>query len=867
MVSLYFENGNEPYIIEKNGIITGVSESFSGLTEYPMEVFLNKSIAQMISILKMGPEIKIKNFDQETEYFLFTKSLDVRFVNIEIIKEANEIIYTFREKSNSRLEERFNYPLQLLAENIIGISIYSVPDFTMLKANQVYLDFCDAPFNIPENTFGKSIYDIIMGYKDSPIEAIIKHTLVTGKSEYLKELQYDKLARGITYWDQIITPIVEKGNVKYIIINTQDVTEKVIYRENLKQQNAVLKRQTALLDLSGEAIYAWDLYGSIVYWNKGAELMYGYSSDEVIGCINHVLLKTLFPSGVTNITSVLDKYRVWSGEIENTCKDGRKIIIQTRKQVMVNDLGEQIVLANDRNITESKVIEQALKDSEEKYRQLFEHMTNGFGLYEVILNENGEPIDFKYLMVNNAFHKIMNLNPNLLVGKTIKEINPEADENMIKTYCMVGLTGEPFYHEYYSKTFNRYFSVYTFSPKIGQFASVFDDISERKQYELDLILAKESAETANKAKSQFLANMSHEIRTPMNGVLGMAQILEMSLDGENKKMVEMIYTSGNDLLKIINDILDLSKIEAGKVRLTQEKFNIYRLIDEINNIINHLSSQKGLEYICDIDRKIQGDLCGDPDRLKQILFNLLGNAIKFTESGKIELSVRIAKVFEDKLQLVFLIKDTGIGISEDKMGQLFTFFMQADESATKKYGGTGLGLAISKQLINMMGGEICVESKLGSGSEFSFNIILALNKEEMHKNADIGELTQTAAVHSYALLVEDDYVSGVIMETFCGWKGIQLKIVLNGDQALDVLKNETFDFIFMDIQMPDKNGYEVTKAIRDIEKPLYKHTPIIATTAYALLGDRQKCIDAGMDDYIEKPINAEKLYSIIEKYI
>ena len=726
MESFDYENGNEPYITEKKGIVAGVSESFSSLTEYPIEKFIHKTIAQIACIIKMGPQININNIDQESECFLFTKSLEVRFVNIEVITEINQQIYIFREKQNSRLEDKFSYSLQLLSENIIGISIYSVPDFTLLKANQVYLDIFDEPYNDAENTFGRSLYSFLKDYKDSPLEVTIKNTLVTKKSEYFNELRYDKFSRGITYWNQIITPIMEEGKVKYIITNTQDITKTVTYREKITLQNDILKRQTALLNLSNEAIYAWDLYGGIVYWNRGAELMYGYSNEEVIGCTINMLLKTSFPSEITNIASKLDKERIWNGEIENTCKDGRKLIIQARKQVIVNDLGHQIVLTTDRDITESKKAEEKLRESEEKYRQLFEHMTNGFSLHEVITDENGEPIDFKYLLVNKAYEKTMNVNIDQLIGKTMKELNPKADETMIKNYCKVGLTGEPFYLEYYSKTFNKYFTVYSFSPKKGQFASVFEDISERKQIELELIIAKESAEQANKAKSQFLANMSHEIRTPMNGVLGLAQILGMSLHGEEKEMVDLIYSSGNDLLKIINDILDLSKIEAGKVRLSEEKFDIYQLVNEVNNIIYNLSSQKGLEYICHIDREIKGQLIGDPYRLKQILFNLLGNAIKFTEYGSVELSIKIGEIFEDKLQLAFLIKDTGIGIAEDKIGQLFTFFMQADESTTKKYGGTGLGLAISKQLINMMDGDICVESKLELGSEFSFTVMVSL---------------------------------------------------------------------------------------------------------------------------------------------
>ena len=209
----------------------------------------------------------------------------------------------------------------------------------------------------------------------------------------------------------------------------------------------------------------------------------------------------------------------------------------------------------------------------------------------------------------------------------------------------------------------------------------------------------------------------------MNGILGMAQLLVMDLHDEQKEMATMIKTSGDNLLTIINDILDLSKIEAGKVRLTQEDFDINILVKEVDNLIQPLVVHKGLEYTSHIDKEIKGQLIGDPGRLKQILINLLGNAIKFTERGSVELSIVKGKVFQDRLQLGFSIKDTGIGIADDKIGQLFTYFTQGDDSVTKKYGGTGLGLAISKQLINLMDGEIGVESQLGVGSNFSFNAI------------------------------------------------------------------------------------------------------------------------------------------------
>ncbi|MCB2297367.1 ATP-binding protein [Clostridium tagluense] len=418
------------------------------------------------------------------------------------------------------------------------------------------------------------------------------------------------------------------------------------------------------------------------------------------------------------------------------------------------------------------------------------------------------------------------------------------------------------------KISERTYQLEEMNAELGEInATLEEEISEHQRTEVELIKAKGVAEAANKAKSQFLANMSHEIRTPMNGVLGMTQLLGMKLKGENKKMADIVISSGKALLTIINDILDLSKIEAGKVRLGQEKFNINELVNEVNRVLQTLIEKKGLSYKSYIDRTIVNSLTGDPDRLKQVLFNLLGNAIKFTEHGGINLSIVKGKACEDKLQLIFSINDSGIGISKDKIGQLFTYFTQGDDSVTKKYGGTGLGLVISKQLINMMGGEISVESEVGVGSNFVFSSIfnLKVDTEEFPK-IHKGDVNLMIPGNSTALLVEDDYVSGLVMKMLCERKNINLQITTSGNQAIEILKNERFDIIFMDIQMPDISGYETTKIFRDMEKEFKSHTPIIATTAFALLGDRQKCIDAGMDDYLEKPIDAEKFYAVVDKH-
>jgi CheY-like chemotaxis protein len=326
--------------------------------------------------------------------------------------------------------------------------------------------------------------------------------------------------------------------------------------------------------------------------------------------------------------------------------------------------------------------------------------------------------------------------------------------------------------------------------------------------------------------------------------------------------------SGKALLSIINDILDLSRIEAGKTNLFMEDFNIRVLMNEVGKLMGIISDKKGLAYKTMIDVDISERLIGDPDRLKQILFNLIGNAIKFTEQGSVEIAVKKGKTFEDQVQLLFSVKDTGIGIPEETIGQLFTYFVQADDSIIKKYGGTGLGLAISNQLIKLMDGEISVQSKLGEGSNFLFSAIFKkVNDDKKIVVHSLKDTPETLGSGASALLVENDYISGIILEKLCKKKGIHLKIAISGQKALEMLKHENFDIIFMDIQLPEMSGYEVAGHIREMEKTLDKHTPIIATTAFALVGDNQKCMDSGMDEYLAKPIDAEKLYSILQKYL
>jgi PAS domain S-box-containing protein len=665
-------------------------------------------------------------------------------------------------------------------------------------------------------------------------------------------------ADGSYRWHQVIGHIIEKdnqGRIKRIVGIRKDITDFKLTEEQLKVSRSRLR---ALIDTLPDLIWLKDPQGVYLQCNQRFEQLYGVSEKEIVGKTDYDFVS----KELGDFFRQKDDEAVAAGkqnrnEEEVTFADGHKEILETIKTpIYENDGLFMGVLGIGRDITQRKKSEQELIRNEALIRTAVENLPIVFYLIDK---------DGIFNLSIGAGLKGLGLLPNQVVGQSVFDLYkdfPQTIEAINKALAGESVTFESNVNEVYYLNFVNPTSI---SDRRGGIVGVGLDITDRKKAEFELLSAKEKAEESDRLKTAFLQNMSHEIRTPMNAIMGFSDLLLSNVQKPDKlkQFTDIINQCCNDLLDIINDILDISKIESGQLSVSVEQCNLVDLFDELlpffteyQKRINKQHIKFSLQAYCDPSETL---IIIDKGKLKQIFINLISNAFKFTDEGKVEAGCR----FDNNRGITFYVSDTGIGIPLDKQQFVFERFTQLQHSSKFNLGGTGLGLSIVKALINLLGGEISLESEPGKGSTFSFTIPYKAAQLLSHQTSIDDRIIERGIIGKTILIVEDDPYNAVYIQEALSGKGINMLLAENGKRAIEISMSQRIDLVLMDIRMPDINGYEATRQIRQYNP----HLKIIAHTAYAASDEKQKAFEAGCIDYISKPTKQDALLALLNKHL
>ena len=665
-------------------------------------------------------------------------------------------------------------------------------------------------------------------------------------------------------------PRYERQLFQGYIGSCTDITDRMQVEEALAKSE---ERLNLVLHSLDEGVWDWDISSNLTYLSPKYYEIAQCRPQDVVADLNF-FISLIHPDDLERVMAAMNERMAGASEMSAfefrmvTGKGSSKWIWGKGKVVERDACGRPLrMLGTIIDVTERKQAEVALRNSEQRYRALF----SGAGEGIFIMSSQGVLIE-----INDSFARMHGYRVEEMVGMNIKAlITRESSASALERMRRI-LAGESLKFE--AEHIHRDGHVFPLEVTISLICvegetliqCLHHDISERKRSEEATLKAKIAAESANRAKSEFLANMSHEIRTPMNGIMGMSHLLRYTeLTEEQSEYLDDITLSSQSLMSLINDILDLTKIEAGKIELEHHNFSLRASINEVIRTQISLIRSKGLAIRTDIPEEVPDNLVGDQLRLKQILLNVLGNAIKFTERGGIVISASASTPDGDNALLELVVKDTGIGIDPEAIGRIFEPFSQADSSTTRIYGGTGLGLSICTRLTELLGGRIWAESREGEGSAFHVLIPFIVNDQPADGDDDDSEDEASGGWEgkSLQILVADDQVINLkFSEQILKKVGHRVVTAKNGLDALEKWDNGSFDIVLMDIHMPEMNGVLAAQAIRTRESASGRRTPIVALTAFALKGDEQHLLEQGFDGYISKPVQVGALFRELRKF-
>jgi PAS domain S-box-containing protein len=798
---------------------------------------------------------------------LKNKALDLKyFIHDEFkIKEALERINLINE-ALSFYEKDFSYALQEGSRSAESLFIFFIIFIVILfESVGIYL------------FYKLSLYIVLTlkEFKKTATEVGLGNLTVSAPVSYSDEL------------GQLGT------SLNQMILNLKQGTEKKKKaEESLRKSN---ERYSIMIEaVKDYAIFSLDLKGCVRSWNTGAKYLNGYSADEIIGHHFSIFyiqedIEAGLPEKELNLAI---KYGRYEREVLRLKKDGSLFWANVILKARCDKFGIVSGFSNvTRDITELKEYESKLKKSNLQLEEKIEFRTKKLQWRESQLRQitNALPecvcqldVNQKFLFVNESFCKLMGLNKKEILSFSMLEIFGKTNYALFRKSIQDVLNGHNKSFEVQLNIHNL-ISIFNISlvsdfdekMQITGFVLVAHDIRKYKEIEFELKKSKELADVANQTKSSFLANMSHEIRTPLGAILGFSELIinnEVS-ELQKKKFVEAIQRNGHLLSNVINDILDLSKVEAGKLEIEKVKILFDDIIKDIESLLNLKASEKGIKLSILKDEKIPQFIITDPLRLRQILLNIIGNAIKFTQEGLVEVRIKTTLVSgSQNPKLVFIIQDSGLGMTPLQVEKLFTPFSQADVSTTRKYGGSGLGLILSKKLAVALGGDVSLlNSEMNVGSTFSVMIDSGLPQHSKFKAFESNSFlleSQKLDINSNLkdfriLFVEDSLDNQLIVTHFLKSTGVEMKIANNGQEGLDYALSENFDLILLDIQMPVMGGFEAIKKMKDGKINI----PIIALTAHAMKDDIKQCLEAGFNDHLSKPINKLSLVKKIEQWL